>query len=289
MKAILTLIILSVSIVLHGQPKVFEIWFEDSVGNRDTLWFGYDPSATFGVDEHLGEVNIMGEPYDSTLFVFFTDAGEDSGFRATLPIKTTTSTFLMKTQLISQTYYPLEIGIVAKNWPLCISWPINELKGFSDQSKFVMTSFYPAGCWFDCISCGNWPNPFTVMEEISTIEVYTDYFCKYLNEISPDTINLLYVSSEYGTYVEKLKAKNINIKHNALENRMEIELIKTPLPFHVRIIDMFGRNVFMKEFIETSEQSIKIPLENLRKGIYLVVVTDCTSKQQLATQKITVL
>jgi hypothetical protein len=274
---------------MNAQTPIFELWFEDSAGNRDTLWFGYDPTATRGVDDHLGEANIMGEPYDSTLFVFFTDAGEDSGFRTTLPIKTTTSTFMMKTQLMSQVYHPLEIGIIAKNWPLSISWPTNELKGYTNQSMFVMTGFYPSGCWFDCLSCGNWPDPFTIMEEISEIEVFPDYFCKYFNEISPDTINLLYVSSEYGTLVEELKHNNIDIKYSVLEKTVKISRINNHLSFHVNVLDMSGRKVLARDFIGITEQSIIISMDNFRKGIYLIVVSDYTSKQKLAIQKITVL
>jgi hypothetical protein len=56
------------------QEYSFPLYFEDAVGNKDTLNFGFDQSASFGVDENLGEANIIGQPYDSTFFVFFTDA-----------------------------------------------------------------------------------------------------------------------------------------------------------------------------------------------------------------------
>lgn len=40
------------------------IWFEDAVGNRDSIVVGYDPDATTGIDTEFGEVEIT-VPFDS--------------------------------------------------------------------------------------------------------------------------------------------------------------------------------------------------------------------------------
>ena len=37
-------------------------WAEDALGNRDSVWFIGTPTATEGIDEHLGEVNLYGVP-----------------------------------------------------------------------------------------------------------------------------------------------------------------------------------------------------------------------------------
>ncbi len=43
----------------------FELYFEDALGNKDTLVLGYDPLATDSIDVAFGEVNIVNQPWDS--------------------------------------------------------------------------------------------------------------------------------------------------------------------------------------------------------------------------------
>lgn len=42
----------------------FYLAFEDSAGNKDTIWLGYDSSATLGIDTLFGEENIKGIPFN---------------------------------------------------------------------------------------------------------------------------------------------------------------------------------------------------------------------------------
>jgi hypothetical protein len=295
MKTILTLIILLVSVVLHGQPKVFELWFEDSAGNRDTLWFGYDPTATFGVDEHLGEVNLMGEPYDSTLFAFFTDALSDEttpSIEMTYP-----SNYIMKTQFVKDIYYPHEIGVIAKNWPVKISWQSADFKGQTEQYwqsewakyySFIITSWHPPGGWFDAKGCGQWPTnlQYTNMEEVEEVEVMPEHFCRYINEISPDTIHVLHLASERTTNIKTIKKQLALIEFSLAD---QVITITGNSSYQVSIIDSWGRNVLNKNPSGFLENTINISTNELRKGIYVVIVTGYISKQQLAIKKITVL
>lgn len=295
MKTIFTLTLLLFTMAIYGQTKVFELWFEDSAGNRDTLWFGYDSTATVGVDKQLGEVNIMGEPYDSTLFVFFTDALSDEptpSLEMTYPCN-----FVLKTQFIKDIYYPHEIGIIAKNWPVKISWQSSDFKGQTEQYwqsewekyySFIMTSWHPPGGWFDAKGCGQWPTnlQYTNMEEVGEVEVMPEHFCRYINDISPDTIHVLHLASERTTGVKNLQNNHIAIKFSADD---QVITINNTTPFQLSIIDLYGRIVFTKDYSDPLDQSIALTTQEFRKGIYLVIATDCTSKQPLAIQKITVL
>jgi hypothetical protein len=53
---------------------VFPLWFEDALGNKDTLYFGYDPDAVdYGLpDTIFGEKNI---PVDTSQFNVVWDGG----------------------------------------------------------------------------------------------------------------------------------------------------------------------------------------------------------------------
>ncbi|NLU40541.1 MAG: hypothetical protein GXX78_16810 [Bacteroidales bacterium] len=50
-----------------GQEFCFPICFEDAVGNKDTVYIGDSPDATFRIDEHLGETNLLGKPVNDEL------------------------------------------------------------------------------------------------------------------------------------------------------------------------------------------------------------------------------
>ncbi|HQD34550.1 MAG TPA: hypothetical protein PKU81_03570, partial [Bacteroidales bacterium] len=65
-KIILTLICAVIVQFCFGQNPEFKFYlaFEDSAGNKDTIWLGYDPSATLGIDILFGEENIKGIPFN---------------------------------------------------------------------------------------------------------------------------------------------------------------------------------------------------------------------------------
>ena len=41
-----------------SQEFSFKMFFEDAIGNKDSIVIGFDPNATNGIDEDFGEVNI---------------------------------------------------------------------------------------------------------------------------------------------------------------------------------------------------------------------------------------
>ena len=54
------------SLIWHlsfAQSFSFELYFEDANGAKDTLEFGYDPSATDSIDPIFQEINIIAQPW----------------------------------------------------------------------------------------------------------------------------------------------------------------------------------------------------------------------------------
>ncbi|MCF8417129.1 MAG: hypothetical protein K9G40_12865, partial [Crocinitomicaceae bacterium] len=61
---------ISFSNLLFAQEEFsFELYFEDALGNKDTLILGYDSNATNGIDPLFGELNMTGQPWDNTFEV----------------------------------------------------------------------------------------------------------------------------------------------------------------------------------------------------------------------------
>jgi len=80
MKKIYILIsFLTISQFIFGQEFSFPIYFEDAIGNKDTLTMGYDINGTDGLDTVLGEINIIGVPLDTSFDVRISDAFWNNG------------------------------------------------------------------------------------------------------------------------------------------------------------------------------------------------------------------
>lgn len=58
-----SLALLLSTLIIHAQPQWrFHVAFENSAGARDTIWFIYDTTATFGIDTHLGQGPVTMDP-----------------------------------------------------------------------------------------------------------------------------------------------------------------------------------------------------------------------------------
>ena len=297
-RILITTALLAAVFTVFAQSQIFPIWFEDAAGNKDTLWFGYDLAATAGLDVALGEHNIQGEPFDSTFFVFFTDAGAQTQLADPVSFPVAKSTFMMKKQWVDKTYNPLEIGIVAHNWPVKISWPNQELQGYSDTYEptewskyysFIMTSFYPAGCWFDCFICGWWPtsSAFTNMETTSEVETQPSYFCRYLHEALPDTVRLLYAASEQITGLEQQVLSPIHIRSDKNTRSIVLDNLPDSESFTLTMYDLMGQCLLNSTWASNGS-AWNVPLNPEMKGVFLVQIDANNAKSNSQIFKIAI-
>ena len=66
----MALVLLAVTSLQAQQNALFQatLYFEDAIGNKDSVIVGYDPDATYDIDPEFGEVEIT-TPFDSVLEV----------------------------------------------------------------------------------------------------------------------------------------------------------------------------------------------------------------------------
>ncbi|MCI5082975.1 MAG: T9SS type A sorting domain-containing protein [Saprospiraceae bacterium] len=89
-KLLFILTFLSVSSTMMAQTTPhFEtaLYIEDAIGNRDTVYFGFDPLATEDIDEDFGE-EVLNTPFDSVLDARFTPPFSDAYFTKRIINKT---------------------------------------------------------------------------------------------------------------------------------------------------------------------------------------------------------
>ncbi|MBU3658750.1 MAG: T9SS type A sorting domain-containing protein [Flavobacteriales bacterium] len=139
MKKLLIFIFL-LPLCLTAQPEFsFDLYFEDALGNRDTVTIGYDPQATDGIDELFGEENIISQPWDSVLDVRI---GNKTYTENTW---LTDNTYLSKKQIISSycnnsiTSSRISLQFYAKNYPLKFKWDKSQFE--NDTCRFFSVFF----------------------------------------------------------------------------------------------------------------------------------------------------
>lgn len=146
MKPIIFLVALIATFSSYAQEFSFELYFEDAVGNKDTLILGYDPMATDSIDVVFGETNIISDPWDSLFDVRITDKFFIRG-----DSESDTATFHTKKQIVNYScntrpHTLSAIDIKAKYWPVTASWN-SVLFQDSCLNGSIFTSFHPGGWW----------------------------------------------------------------------------------------------------------------------------------------------
>ncbi len=141
----LVLVILVAQSFLCAQEFSFEMYFEDSLGNRDTIILGYDALGTEYIDSIFGEQDILNGPKRIGLDVRVVQYIYNN--------PTPVGTVATKKQILptdcdnAWPYVQTGIEITTNNWPVTASW---DKSLFNDSCRLtsLFTSVHPGG-WFD--------------------------------------------------------------------------------------------------------------------------------------------
>ncbi|RYM32414.1 T9SS type A sorting domain-containing protein [Brumimicrobium glaciale] len=104
----------------------FELYFEDAIGNKDTITLGYDELATNGIDAPFGEVDKLNDAWNTTLEARVGDKTY-SGLN-TSSVWINSNSYLSKKQILNSYCqdidYPERISIqfTTDNYPIKIKW-----------------------------------------------------------------------------------------------------------------------------------------------------------------------
>jgi hypothetical protein len=297
---------LIIFLILHtligkSQKYSFPLYFEDSVGNRDTLYFGEDSSATFGIDEQLGEINLINEPLNSTFDVFFTDAvtGKiyDGGFDCYLE-KQQTLTYISKKQFNDfhhSLYSWIELGIITKNWPVTISWNQEQMSDYvSDQGNpkwnlYMYSWNPPVSLIGDNHCCGYWPNDYTLLNDTSQVSVVEGNFCHYVSTISIDSVNLFFIYYSSYTGLAKAIKGNASFKYDPKEKVILFLNNGEPKSGTIEVYDILGRVLIRKSIDNFTNTNLKIDAGSLSKGTFIIRFSSIKPNSNSLTKKIQIL
>lgn len=254
-----------------GQEFSFSMYFEDAVGNKDTLVLGYDPAATNGINLQFGEENICYEPFIKDLDVR-TGIIKEYYWHP--------DTFLTKKHIMPKTcniaVYPPPgyIYIYCKHFPLKISWdPVFN----NDCNKYsFITDWYP-GSWFDAAAGGE-QGPFFMKDSASVTFSHLNIYggVEDLLSYNGAKLNMLYYSLWYSpnlSSTRKILPEKLVIYPNPVKDILYIQTGNSEFEF-AKIRDLTGRIILF-----SSNNPIQV--SSLPKGTYLLELTIKNSQNVL--------
>ena len=267
LKQLILLLMIFTPLTFFGQEFSFSMYFEDAVGNKDTLVLGYDPAASSGINLQFGEENILCEPFIKDLDV---RTGIFKGWWMD------PDSFLTKKHIIPKdcnVQFPLAgfIYIYCKNFPLKISWdPVF----IDDCNKYSFITDWEYGLWFDCIYNGV-QGPFFMKDSASITFEHLNFYegRENLFPYNGVNLNLLYYSLWYlpdFNSIRKIYPKEIAIHPNPVEDILYIQTGNREFEY-AKIRDLTGR------IIMTSKKN-PVQVSSLQKGVYILEVTIKNSK-----------
>lgn len=264
---------------LFGQqiPEfTFELYFEDAVGNKDTIILGYDNNATDTINAQFNEINILGQPIDTNLLDVRISNNIVDGMNYPNPDWFQSKKKIVSYDCMDKMSSVWSIEIHTKNWPVTVLCDSSVFYTDTCRKESIMTSVHPGG-WFDVASESdleifsfntNALKTFTPnFDESDNYETAGNYFDTDGNRISRFWMvfakDLVYMSPDIG--VSNQSTKNLKIHPNPFTNEITIENL--PKDAIVKVYNFQG------EEIEIEQKEGGIYFRNCSKGLYILSVT----------------
>jgi len=263
-KLIFYIISLTVFNASFSQEFVFSMYFEDASGNKDTLFLGYDISATESIDAIFGEENIIDIPLDEQFDVRVTNANYNYS-----------GTFHTKKQIINNscnipyTVIPvIKFDIKCSNWPITASW---DSTLFADICNYYSDlASYP---YYDALWDVMRPNDFSISLGNQDLWIFDkcdweyDYnSTSYINSYN-DTLYLFYIGIDDEYIMLDIESNELFKNEISISNDKDnlfVEIKDKDIELdNVQIIDMSGKVIL-------NDNKNNINISDLANGIYLL-------------------
>lgn len=257
----------------------FQLYFEDAVGNRDTITLGYSMSAIDTINPDFNEINILGQAIDANTLdirisnnVMFTHPYPYPNWYQT---KRKILPYNCDEDIISEFF---TIEVFTNNWPVSVTCDNSD---FSDVCRMGLMSSIDPGGWFDVGSISNLgifyfesnqsttftPN-FVIDNNTESSSNYFDddgnrisrFWAAFVNDLSPF----------FGVGIENQEANNLKLYPNPFTNSFKID--KLPESAAIEIYDLQGRE------IQFNQYGNEIFIPNSHKGLFILHVKNNTSK-----------
>jgi hypothetical protein len=275
----LAVLLLPAASGLWGQEFMFEMYFEDGAGRKDTLVLGYDSLASPWLDPQFGEIDIKPVPFGAsfevrTSFYDFPNLDYPYMFDGCFGGAEDFTQYHTKKNITSRDWEHSAIMIFFWDavFPITIRWD-KSLFQHPDRFQAVITSWQPGG-WFDV--CGG-----AILEYLSdkdeviieSLNYGFDY--PFFNRVYIDSDTLPCIFVGFPGVINNTRkigsGKKIKLFPNPTFNGFTIE-IDSPLNFEtltVQLFDLSGKGVIAPWHLVGSN-SLHVETKELPAGMYWV-------------------
>jgi hypothetical protein len=218
----------------------FQLFFEDALGNKDTVTIGYDDNATSGIDAAFGEIDILGVPWNSTFEVRGSDRYTNG-----------TPSFQSKVDIQnSPSFHTIDIHCLT--YPFVVSW---------DSIPFSSPLLSGTELYFPNIADLSFR-----LAHHSSVGINEEAISN-----GTDAYIIVWItdSSNIGISVNEILIDKISFFPNPTQNEFFISLENSNepnLPF--KIVDISGK-IVLQSFANSNSA---IDISNLPNGYYIVQV-----------------
>ena len=186
-KIIVFKIILLSCMFSYSQEFKMKLWFQDAVGNKDSIELGYDLLATDSIDSQYGETNSITTPWSNNFEVRISNEWKNR-FNNNQSGTYHTKKQIVKKQLCSIPHSVTAIDIKAQHWPVTVSW--DSTLNFTDcYNSSLLTSVMPYGWWDTPGFISLFAN--SSKKTFMPNELYFNNYYKYINEHYNISIKIL--------------------------------------------------------------------------------------------------
>lgn len=257
-----------------NQTFVFDMFFEDSAGNKDTLTIGYDPTATDGIDSNFGKINIINTPLDSNFDVRISDEYYLGGIIGNQSFHTKKNIVLNNN---CSDVNVISLNIKTDNWPVTATWDST----LFDNSCLSGSAFNSMIQWFDVAGESDLLMSFLNSKDSVVFSAnqgvgYYNENCSFINS-NNDTISVFQIilsNTDYLVSVKEYSLKPIEVYPNPFSNVLNLifdELIDGKL----MIYDITGQLIYVESV--QNRHTLTINTNKFDKGVYLYKVIDITT------------
>ena len=248
----------------------FELYFEDAVGNRDTLIIGSDEEGTQGLDTIFGEENISEMPWDSIFEVraspvILEDDMPPPTFQSKKQIVGKVCPIFCTSVFADSEFTPaLSINIKAENYPVKITW--EETNKFNEDSCYFGSNIV---CLFVMHA------PSIALSDNDSVHI--DDLCfetspKYYTDENDTIANFIFefCSERTGSVKAFNKEKQIIMSPNPSNDFISIHLSNTLIK-DVSVYSLTGKELINLN-VEAFETIEKVDVSSLSPGSYIVYI-----------------
>ena len=282
MKNLISFFVFAICILSYAKSQEFsfKMFFEDAVGNKDSIVIGYDPNATNGIDEDFGEVNILETPFKPDFEVRISNEWKQRHDLGKEEVKWTLATYHTKKQKLKKSQYSLNtmdmvvgIDICTENYPVKAYWDNTLFTTDTFLIKSLFTSFYP-WAWWDVGSTFIYnlaekdEGMVTPMPHFEGEPCYPWYGYVNKNDSLVDMYWVRIGKEDLYEGINEAVQNDIVIYPNPAKN--EINIVQKNEDFNISIFDISGK-IISNTYESTGETGIvSIDISDLVSSIYII-------------------